>query len=221
MRGAKGREVVTPDERLRGFGHGFPVERLNHAPGAIAIQHQRRPAHHDAIEIMPLDGAIARVERVRRYRALDNCDRKRFQIEIDRFSDAASIPSLFKIEVRDLSQRVHAGVRATRAVERRRLAAERCYRRFNRTLHGRNAGLALPTGEGRSVVFDCNAIARHSQISGRARQSYALRLTGPSTPEFAGAQLVRYGTPPTLECRFLEPKPRRPLSWWKPLPTKP
>ena len=64
--------------------------------------------------------------------------------------------------MRHLPQRVHAGVGPPGAPHhRRRLGRDPRQRRLQRALHARMRRLALPAGEGASVVFDLEGIAGH------------------------------------------------------------
>jgi len=63
--------------------------------------------------------------------------------------------------MRDLTERVHAGIGAPSAAYARRLSAELEQSGFERTLHGGTLSLALPAEKRRAVVFDEDAVAGH------------------------------------------------------------
>src|SRR4051812_8347359 len=65
------------------------------------------------------------------------------------------------IAMRDLSQRVHAGIGAPRAVDANLLAADRLDRGFQRALHRWRIVLDLPARERRAVIFDDEFVAGH------------------------------------------------------------
>ena len=61
---------------------------------------------------------------------------------------------LCNIAMRDLPQRMHAGVGAARAMDANLLAADRLDRGFQRALHRGAIVLDLPAAERRAVIFD-------------------------------------------------------------------
>src|ERR1700675_356127 len=65
------------------------------------------------------------------------------------------------IAMRDLRQRVHAGIRTSRAMDANRLAADRLDRGFQRALHRRTVVLQLPAAERTAVIFDGEFVAGH------------------------------------------------------------
>src|ERR1700686_2869028 len=65
------------------------------------------------------------------------------------------------VAMRDLRQRMHAGVGAAGAVNADMLAADRLDRIFQRALHGRTIVLDLPAAERRAVIFDDEFVAGH------------------------------------------------------------
>src|ERR1700722_11258248 len=68
---------------------------------------------------------------------------------------------LGNIAMRDLPQRMHAGVGAARAMNPNRLAADRPDRGLQRALHRRAVVLKLPAAERRAVIFDGEFVAGH------------------------------------------------------------
>src|ERR1700688_2782526 len=65
------------------------------------------------------------------------------------------------IAMRDLSQRMHAGIGAARAMNANLLAADRLDRRLQRTLHRGAVVLNLPAAERRAVIFDDEFVTGH------------------------------------------------------------
>src|SRR6202048_1675133 len=72
------------------------------------------------------------------------------------------------IAMRDLRDRMHAGVGAARAVNANLLAADRLDRIFDRALHRGAIVLDLPAAIRRAVIFDDEFVAGHqlSRIGG-------------------------------------------------------
>lgn len=158
---AKRREIVLSDEDLRGLVHGGVIEWLADPPYAVHFEHCGSAPGQDTIEIMSADGAEAGIERARNNTAVNNGDRLRAQMKIDRFGDTERIPISRQIEMRDLAARVYAGIRAARASDLYGLAAKRFDCANEVTLNGLSFGLDLPADEGRAVVLDCDAVAGH------------------------------------------------------------
>src|SRR5260370_18736315 len=75
---------------------------------------------------------------------------------------------LCNIAMRDLRDRVHAGIGTARAVNESLLAADRVDRIFDRTLHGSAIVLDLPAAIRRAVIFDGEFVTGHqlSRIGG-------------------------------------------------------
>src|SRR3984885_13750251 len=71
---------------------------------------------------------------------------------------------LGNIAMRDLAERMHAGVRSSGTVDTNVLAADRPDRGFQRALHRGAVVLDLPTRERPAVIFDCQLVAGH-QVS--------------------------------------------------------
>src|SRR4051812_18817284 len=65
------------------------------------------------------------------------------------------------IAMRDLRQRMHAGVGAARAMHAYMLAADRLDRGFQRALYGGAIVLDLPAPERPTVIFDYQLVAGH------------------------------------------------------------
>ena len=83
------------------------------------------------------------------------------QMRVERVADGVGLALAGQIEMRDLAERVDAGVGAAGALHHDLLAGERLDRRHDRALHRRRIVLVLPAGERRAVVFDEDFVARH------------------------------------------------------------
>src|ERR1700678_756533 len=84
------------------------------------------------------------------------------QMRIQAVAKSSGHKMLGNIAMRDLRQRVHAGVGAARAMNANMLAANRLDRGFQRALHGSAIVLELPAAERRAVIFDDELVARHA-----------------------------------------------------------
>src|ERR1700687_5912618 len=65
------------------------------------------------------------------------------------------------VAMRDLAERVHAGIGAAGAVNADLLAADRLDRLLQRALHRRAVVLDLPAAKRRAVIFDDEFVAGH------------------------------------------------------------
>src|ERR1700694_6204994 len=83
------------------------------------------------------------------------------QMRIEPVAKAPRHKMFCNIAMRDLPQRVHAGVGAARAVNANLLAADRLDRGSQRPLHRGAIVLDLPAAERRTVIFDDEFIAGH------------------------------------------------------------
>src|SRR6185436_5286595 len=103
------------------------------------------------------DGVVARVEAITRALGADDVDVVRQQVV-----DLADVERLVCAQMRDLSRRVHACVRASRAADvdvaqdALRGAEEMALDRFLRVT------LRLPTGVASPLVFDGELVSRHA-----------------------------------------------------------
>ena len=80
---------------------------------------------------------------------------------IDRIAHRVRLPILVEIDMRDLAQRMDAGIGPAGALHEHDLAAELRHRAFERALHGRAVLLDLPADERPAVIFDGELVARH------------------------------------------------------------
>ena len=179
---AEGREIVLADQRLRGVVHRRGVEARLHPPGAAAIERERRAAVDDAIEIVAGAGAASGVEIGVHALGLENRDRMGMKQRVETLAEAERLPCAFKVDMRDLAQRMHAGVGAPRAVGDRALGGHREQRVLERLLDRKAVLLPLPADEWRAVIFEDEPEARHpgclraGQTRGKAPQSKQAEL---------------------------------------------
>ena len=96
---------------------GLGVERLADAPGAAALERQIGAAVDDEIEIVPLHRREARVEIVRHPLGRDHRHRMRPQMRGERVAHGVGVPFLREIDMRDLAERMHAGIGAAGAAD--------------------------------------------------------------------------------------------------------
>src|ERR1700704_738419 len=93
----------------------------------------------------------------------EHADRMRPQMRVQAVAKASRHKMFRDIAMRDLPQRVHAGVGAAGAVNANVLAADRLDRGFQRALHRGAIILDLPAAERRAVIFDSEFVAGHQQ----------------------------------------------------------
>ena len=116
LRIAEGREIVLADEHARGLVHGLGVEPRLHPPGAAALEGQGSAAIDDAIEVVAGGSAAPGVETGADALGAENRHRMRLKQRIEPLAQAERIPVALKLDMRDLAQRMHASVRAARAM---------------------------------------------------------------------------------------------------------
>src|SRR5258708_3135487 len=83
------------------------------------------------------------------------------QMRVQAVAKAARHEMLRNIAMRDLPQRMHAGVGASRAVDANLLAADRLDPGFQRALHRSAVVLDLPAAERAAVILDDEFVAGH------------------------------------------------------------
>src|SRR5260221_12209043 len=83
------------------------------------------------------------------------------QMRIQAIAKASRNEMFRNVAMRDLRQRMHAGVGAAGTVNANRLAADRLDRGLQRALHRGAIILDLPAAERRAVIFDGEFIAGH------------------------------------------------------------
>ena len=85
------------------------------------------------------------------------------QMRIQAVAKSSRHKMLGNIAMRDLRQRMHAGIGAARAMDANLLAADRLDRGFQRALHRGAIVLELPAAERRAVIFDDEFVAGHQR----------------------------------------------------------
>src|SRR5688500_15205019 len=149
-------------EASGGLLHTIEIERLLHPPHE-RLGERRSPSRY-LIQVASCECGVPRVKAMRD--AVDGEDVDvRWQIVVD------GAPQCFRrqrpayVEVRDLPQRVDAGISAPRSHELKRLVARRLAdRALELALHRARVLLLLPAAVLRSRVFDCELVSRHSSL---------------------------------------------------------
>src|SRR5712672_28813 len=143
----------------------------------------------------------------------------RAQMRVQAVAKTARRKMLFDVAMRDLRQRMHAGVGAARAVNANMLAADRLDRVFHRTLHRGAIVLDLPAAERRAVIFDNEFVTGHidpvrpsssAKADDPVFRSVAVRSQGCGvldTPPSRGMTIIRNARPPSAACRAENPPP--------------
>ena len=111
----------------------------------------------DAIEIMALLRREARVEVVRHLLGRDHRDRMRTQMRVDGIAHRVGVPVLGEIDMRDLAERMHAGVGAPGAVRRSRPR--------RRTPRPRSASTPCTDGPLSWICQPTNGVPSYSMVS--------------------------------------------------------
>ena len=155
--GAEGGEIVLADQALRGRVHGRGIERPRHAPGAAALEREIGAAVDDAIEIVALDRREARVEVVGDLLGREHRDRMRAQMRVERIAHGVASPVLGEIDMRDLAERMHAGVGAPGAADVHALA--------RRTPRSRRPARPAPTAPLSWICQPTNGVPSYSMVS--------------------------------------------------------
>lgn len=152
---------MTPDEVLRRLVHLRGIERPRHLPDAACVEGGRRPPVQDAIEVMALRRRKPRVEAVRYDLREEHADRLRPKMRVCSITHRIGPPIAIEIDVCHLVCRVHARIGAPGAVDAHRLAGEALDRLLDSLLNGAPVELALPSREGRAVIFHDEHVAGH------------------------------------------------------------
>ena len=103
---------------------------------------------------MPRTRRETRVEIVGDALGREHRDRMRPQMRVERIAHGVGVPVLGEIDMRDLAERMDAGIGAARAADGDLLAGEAPDGRLERALDRRAVGLDLPADERRAVIFD-------------------------------------------------------------------
>ena len=151
--GTKCGEVMFSDERLGGVIHRLCIQVMHDMPHFAFVQHRRRAAHQDAIEIMPPGGGESRVKIWRRNGSIKHRNRRRSHKMIQRIAYAPRGKFLLKIEMRHLAQRMHARIGAAGPVHGDAFAGKLLDRVLQRALNRAAIVLSLPADEFAAVIF--------------------------------------------------------------------
>ena len=133
-----------------------------------ALERERRAAIDDAIEIVAGARAVARVEIGAHALGADNRHGMGMKQRVEPLAEPERRPVALKVDMRDLAQRMHAGVRAPGAMGGHARAGHREDGAFQSFLNREAVLLPLPADERRAVIFEDELKARHSE-PGRTR----------------------------------------------------
>src|ERR1700749_3489367 len=97
-------------------------------------------------------------------------------MEIDGVTDIADAPVLAEIDMRDLTERMDAGIGASGAGDDDALAGKGLDGIGEHALHGQAAVLRLPADERRAVIFDGEFVAGH--VAGAVQRKTPARAAG-------------------------------------------
>ncbi len=118
FRGAKCREIMLADQILRAFVHGGDIQIARLMPDMAAFNDWRAAAAQNAIAVMPRQRRKARMKIGRGQIRLHNRNRIGAQKMIQRVAHLVCGKIFIQIEMRNLTQRMHARIGAPRAVHR-------------------------------------------------------------------------------------------------------
>jgi|GEM_PF-6395240 len=152
---------MVPDQVGRAFAHCRQIDILGHPPDQTYVMGQRRAAHRNPKKISTFERREPGVPVIGHPRAIEDRDRMRFEMKVDRFAQTERIPVFAHVDMRDLSQRVNAGVCAACRRCCGQIRFEFGQRRIQRFLYGWSRDLTLPAGIRLSVIFNSKGIARH------------------------------------------------------------
>ena len=147
------------NESGRSVAHPGHVERVTHPPHERLDERGAPPAH--LVQIAAAHRAVARVELARdllRRQHVDVARQRVVELEPQRLGREASL----QVEVGDLAERVHARVRAPRAVDVEIAPArDLSHHALDLALHGAGVRLNLPAAIAGARVFERELEARH------------------------------------------------------------
>src|SRR5690606_1511626 len=106
----------------------------------------------------------------------DDRNRVRAHMGVDGVAQRVGSDGTFEIDMRDLTQRMDAGIGAAGGMNLQRGAAKTFDAGFDDMLHGEAVRLRLPADERRAVIFDGELVARHQArlspgLSGKPRRN--------------------------------------------------
>ena len=97
----------------------------------------------------------------------------RDKMRVEPLAEPEGLPVALKVDMRDLAQRMHAGVGAPRAMGGRALAGHGEEGALQRLLDRKAVLLPLPADERRAVIFEGELEARHAELWRRSRRGAA------------------------------------------------
>jgi peptide/nickel transport system substrate-binding protein len=136
------------------------IEGPRHMQDTAKFERRHNSAAKDAIAILLRQRTPARVKIGANFLGGNNTDRGRQQ-RVERALKFARFQPGMRLEMRDLAQRMHAGVGAARAVNDDFLLRDFARDIVERGLHSRQSRLKLPAVEGRAVVSDSQLDGPH------------------------------------------------------------
>jgi len=152
--GPEAREVVLADERLRRLLHGSQIQRAMGPERPPTLQCRACRPRQDEVSVVTCRRRETRVESHRHGHGPKHIDVV-WQVGIAAEDPRPRRPPGSGIEMHDLLEGVHAGIRAPRAVDGDRTIGDPGQRLLETGLHGAQAaGLHLPTVKAGSVVLD-------------------------------------------------------------------
>src|SRR5579863_2755172 len=141
--------------------HRIGVEWPRQAPSFADIDRQIGAGVPDPIAIVALPGGKPSLEIVRDNVGAQNADRMWSQVCIQPVAKAPRHKVLGNVAMRDLPERMDAGVGAARSMHAYLFATDRLDRGLQRALHRGTILLELPAAERRAVIFDRQLVAGH------------------------------------------------------------
>lgn len=138
--------------------------------------HHRRAALHQSEQIAPFHCRKPCMEIILNQSAVNNCNLRRFEMEIDRLGQPERVPRLHEINMGDLPGGMDPRIGAPRRPNRIIALSDTRQGRLNSALDRRMFGLPLPSCESCAVVFDFKSISRHA-LCYRSKRSGAIRKT--------------------------------------------
>ena len=109
---------MLADKELRGDVHRFGIQLPHDMPHALALQHRRRAAAKYAIEIVPRYRRKPRVKIRRRDIGVNDGNRRRPQVMVQRIANLVRCNLLREIEMRHLREGMRARIGAPRTYDR-------------------------------------------------------------------------------------------------------
>ena len=152
---------MQADQMRSTRAHRIHIQPVRHLPDAPRLMGCRCAAHQNAKQIPTLGRGKPRVPVAGYLRARRDRDGRRFEMVIQRLGQTKGIPRLIHIAMRHLSNRVHACIGPPGCPDRvgaRLQLGQRC---LDGALHRRLILLPLPSGKGRTIVFNLKSISGH------------------------------------------------------------